>query len=321
MLMLLQKNTIFTFLILIAYVNLYGQQLPLYTQYQHNWSMLNPATVNMKYFEDLDLFTVGASYRMQWLKKSYTPRVQAVNVEYFLEEQSLLTGGYILNHQTGPIGTTGAYGRIGGILSDESDRGGLAVALNFGAMQFRVDPNKIKTEDPLLDRCACTKIIPDVGFGLFYFKTDLYYGTGPKIEYFYAGISMPQAFNFATNFNVSSTEQIKALRVRHYYGMAGFQWVFSEFLQAEPSFWVKYTPNAPTNVDFNLKLRFVPDDSRYFSFLIGAGYSTSKTIHLLATLNFPSISISYGFDQGFNSYSAFFGPAYELSVTYVLDND
>ena len=125
-----------TILVLLIFLiqDVIAQQLPLFSQYRENYIAINPAMVSTEYLLYEQDLSFGASYRNQWREFEGAPETQFIRGEYLLDNGGfgLLTGGYLINDQTGPIGLTGIYGRIGGIFTGDPYYGGIAVGLSLG---------------------------------------------------------------------------------------------------------------------------------------------------------------------------------------------
>ena len=56
-----------------------AQQLPLFTQYRENATIINPAAMESDFFAYGNNVTLGASYRAQWVGLSGAPRTQTIH--------------------------------------------------------------------------------------------------------------------------------------------------------------------------------------------------------------------------------------------------
>ena len=163
-------------LLLGAATQSFSQQLSLFTQYRENQTIINPAAVGSNFLSYEQNLSFGISYRVQWQGFEGSPKTSLLRGEYLFDNGgsvSLITGGYIISDQTGPTGFTGAYGRIGGVLSDDPYYSGLSVGLSFGAVQYRVNSSEIRLRQggDILDGKDVNQIYPDVGVGVFAYTT------------------------------------------------------------------------------------------------------------------------------------------------------
>ncbi len=310
-------------LILGYSIQVTSQQLSLFSQYRENQTIINPASVGSSYLAYEQNLSFGASYRLQWKGIESAPSTATLRGEYLYKNGgpvSLLTGGYLMNDQTGPTGFTGLYGRIGGLLSDDPYYGGIAAALSFGMVQYRVNVSEIRLRQPndILSTDDQQKIFPDVGLGVFAYKK--LEGGFFNDDYVYGGVSVPQAMGLDLRFKDDGGD-FSSKRIQHFYAMLGYYKFLGRNGFIEPSAWVKFTPNAPVNVDFNIRYQMAQ------GFWVGAGGATSGSFH--SELGFVigenlsldnSLRIGYGFDYYFKSYGPYVGGAHEINITYSLES-
>ena len=314
----MNKFGLLAFLFILAF-DLQGQQLSLFTQYRENAGIINPAALEADFFGFGQNLTFGASYRAQWVGLSNAPTTQTLRGSYFARDMSgvsLLFGGHLINDQTGPTGFTGLYGRIGGVITDDAEYGGLSIGLSVGVVQYRVKASEITLRDPndILGNDNKTQIFPDVGVGIYYYNSLGRFGT----DYFYAGVSIPQVIGLDLTFQDADGE-FSTKRVQHFYGMLGMYKFFGDDSFIEPSVWVKYVQNAPISIDANIRYQTAS------SIWIGAGGSSSKAVHLEAgfLLNgndaYNNLRIGYGFDYSFNTFGPTAGTTHEVNLTLSID--
>lgn len=300
-----------------------AQQLPLFTQYRENTSLINPASFSHDFLLYEHNLSFGASYRRQWADLESGPQTQTIRGEYIFSEMgsfALVAGGYLLNDKTGPTALTGAYGRVAGIITDDPYYGGLSVGLSAGAVQYRVNVSEIRLREPgdVLGMDDQSQIYPDVGLGVYYYK--LLDGGGFLDEsHFYTGISVPQVMGLNLEFE-DENSQFYTRRIQHFYGLIGlYKYIGDGYL--EPSVWVKYAPNVPVNVDFNLRYQMASN------FWLGAGGSSAGAAHLEAgmligeNVGFDNnFKIGYGYDYNFSSFGPFAGSTHEINLSYSFGN-
>jgi len=315
--------TLVVCLLLGAVTQLASQQLSLFSQYRENQTIINPAAVGNNFLAYDQNLSFGLSHRVQWQGIEGAPKTSTLRGEYLYPTGgavSLLSGGYIVNDQTGPTGFTGLYGRIGGLLSDDPYYRGISVGLSFGAVQYRVNSSEIRLrqDGDILDNQDVNQINPDVGVGVFAYT--LMDGGFFNNDYLYGGISIPQVLGLDLTFKNEKGE-FATRRVQHYYAMIGLYKFFKDDGFLEPSVWVKYAANVPVNVDFNLRYQLAQN------FWLGLGGSTAKTMHIEGgillgeNLGFDNtVKIGYGYDYSFSAFGPFTGGAHEINVSYSLDD-
>lgn len=312
----------------------FAQQLPLFTQYRDSWTQLNPATPYNGYINYEHKLAIGISHRQQWFDADLigAPVTSLIQFQYVSEAQNFHTGGYILNDQTGDIGTTGIYGNFAyqlGLGKGRVDQT-LSIGLNGGLVQYRVDiPDGLRTHNGVGNTFSETIWYPDFGVGMFYNYDDR----------FYTGVSIPQVMglNLTLRNDANPDDAFDITRVRHYYAVIGgyfdFDFFENESSFLEPSIWIRYVDNVPLSVDVNL--RYKPSDY----FWIGAGIGSAsiysgirdqdivdplkKVLHLEAGVVAPRLSkkdgnlkIGFGYDVQLSEYLVNFGNSAEVHVIY-----
>lgn len=295
-----------------------AQQIPLFTQYESNFGIINPAAPPEDFFTHHNTASVGLSYRQQWVDITNSPSTQVLHGEYFAADHTgvvPIVGGYILNDQTGPTGLTGAYLRIAGVITGDAEYSGLSVGLSAGAVQYRIKTSDLKLHDANDVRADAdrSQLMPDIGLGIFYYqRLDGLIDN----DYFFSGISVPQVFGF--NFSVPRTDgSLNIVRTPHYYAMLGWYHFTGNDSYIEPTAWLRYVPNAPFSVDINLRYNIGG------SFYVGTGASTSGTIHAETGLFLGknngwanNFKLGYSFDLPLQSYGSYTGTSHEFHVGY-----
>jgi len=317
-----------------------AQQLPLYTQYRDNWTQINPASLYNGYINYEHDVAIGISHRQQWTDPDLigSPISTMAQFQYVVEDYNFFTGGYIVNDQTGNIGTTGIYGNfayqipLGKGRIDQT----LSVGISGGLVQYSVDLSMLEMTATNAYLGLSEKIFyPDFGAGLFYHYDDK----------FYAGVSIPQLFglNLEVRNTVKPENPFTLMRVRHYYAVIGgyfdFDFLEGETAFIEPSLWIRYVENVPLSFDVNI--RYKPSD--YFWLGVGYGSATvlptvrtqvntdprpsiapnKHILHLEAGVTLPyifqpegNLKIGFGYDVQLSEYLNNFGNSFEIHVIY-----
>lgn len=294
-----------------------AQQLSLFTQYRENATIINPAALESDFLTNGYNITFGANYRRQWAGQENTPETQSVRMSYIKADSrsvALTAGGYLLNDQTGPTGYTGIYGRLGTVISQDPESGGISVGLSAGYVGYRVNSSELRlqTEGDPLAGVDQGQSHPDIGLGLFAYRYANDYNM------FYGGISIPQLLGFDLTFQ-NDDGQFDVTRLRHYYGMAGWYWFTGQDSFLEVSSWVKYVEGAPLNAD--ISVRYQLPSAPY----MGMGISTAGNFHFEAGINVgqsydaeTNFRVGYGFDYSFSSFGPSVGGTHELQLAVSL---
>lgn len=303
---LLQLSFLFSLLFFAGKLD--GQQLPLFSQYQNAYSLLNPAAMSGNFLRYDASVQASSLYRYQWTGVDGAPRTFLVNGNYFNEDYNFLTGASITQDQTGALSHLGAYVRAGYLIRF-SRRSFMTLGLNAGFLQYKVDGEQLKFNNPDDNvNVSLTRFSPDFSFGATY-----YYQTRSK-DYYYAGLSVPQTFGFNLQFR-NDQNGIDIQRVRHYYALFGSAFSLTDDSWLELSSWVKYVENSPIHADLNLRLEY-----RQILWF-GIGGSTAGAAHVeLGTFidmgDFNFLQIGYGYDHFLQKYGPRFGGGHEISLSY-----
>ena len=301
---------LYIFLILVFSVQLAkSQQLPIFTQYQEAYSLLNPAAISSNYLKyDLNM-TTNALYRYQWVGIEGAPRTLIASHEYLNEDYNFLVGGSITNDQTGPTGFIGLMGRFS-YLIQLSRNSFISTGVSAGVVQYRVKGDELDFfEQDEVEAAGLNAYRPDFAFGAVW-----YYMPNRGNRYF-AGISIPQTFGFNLAFRTDDNE-FNIQRVRHYYAFGGVQFALDNDSWIETDVWLKYVENVPFHFDVNFRYEYRR------TFWVGAGGSMAGAAHLETGVIWDIdggsyLRIGYGYDHFFTRYSPAFGDAHELKVAYV----
>lgn len=316
--------TITAFLLILLAMDLHAQQLPLFTQYRENIGIINPAAVSTDYFLYENAMSFGATYRAQWVGLENGPRTQTLRGDYIYtdgDNVGFISGGHIINDQTGPTGFTGMYGRFSAIISDNPYYGGIVGGLTFGAVQYRIKGSEIRLRElnDVLGGMNQSQWFPDVGLGIYYYKFIQNRGFFDD-THVYGGLSIPQVFGLNLEFE-NEEGNFETQRVRHYYAVAGFIKQFRNEGYVEPSVWVRYVENGVLNADFNV--RYQTGSTIWF----GIGASTNKNLHFEAGLLIGqnagldnNLKIGYGLDYSYSTFGPTAGAAHEINISYSFGN-
>jgi type IX secretion system PorP/SprF family membrane protein len=317
----MQKIVFYTLFLLQA-AQSKAQQLPLFTQYREYHSVLNPATISSDYITDQYTAAFGASVRTQWVAIDRNPKTQILRGEYFIPSGGnfhLITGGYLMNDQTGATGFTGAYGRVAVLASADPSYSGVAMGLSIGATQFRLSTDNIIFAQGAEGIQNYRQIYPDLSIGIFGYGSLSDKGNGGD-NILYGGVSVPQLLGLNLNFRSEQNKEFSVQRIAHYYALVGYYKYIGENSLIEPSAWLRYVKGAPIGVDFNLRGQLSS------TIWLGAGFSTTRVLHTeigflmgenLGLDNFR-VKIGYGFDHAFNTVAPYFGTTHEVNLSILL---
>ena len=269
---------VFAWLIVLSF-EAEAQQLPQYSQYLINDYVLNPAIAgNKSYFE------TKSNHRFQWVGITDAPRTFILSMHGPLKTENMGVGGYLFTDVTGPTSRFGVYGSYAyHIQLNETMK--LSMGLFGGIMQYNIDGSKItlvdKT-DPLGSTGIESILIPDAGFGLYWYTED-----------YYLGASIPQLLQ--NKLKLSDTTNLTGKLNSHYYVMGGYIFKAGSDFEIEPSFLMKMVIPVPVQFDISGKVIYQK------MVWVGASYRTFDSMSAL---------VGYSFEE-----KIFFGYSYDFTLS------
>ena len=270
-------------LILISILTTVGfaQQFPLQSQYQFNYSSINPAAVG-----ENDYYNARASFRKQWVGLTDNP----IGTELLTLTKGFGKNGLgvtVFNDKTG-----GAFNKSGLALSYSHrvnfEGSELYLGISAGSSKINIenitDPALINTDD----------MIAEASFGAYY-----------KIKNFKVGVSIPGMLNA----NMELTESSKNTLDRHFYTMIAWQEKLNDQWSVYPSILIKTTANhRQIDANINVKLR----DKLWF----GTSYRQDFGPTLYVGIDFGRLLSVYSHDISTNEVAAYSNGSHEFTIGY-----
>ena len=277
----MRKLTVLIFITLFSFEG-FSQQFPLQSQYQYNYSVINPASVVENNFT-----TMRASFRQQWVGFSDNPiATQLLTVNRGFGKNGL--GFTIFNDETG-----GAFSKSGISLSYahkvKFSKSELYLGVSGGASKINLadisDPSIINTND----------YIPEVTFGAFY-----------KINDFRLGFSVPGLLNANMELTNSNDNTIYS----HFYTMLSYNYSINDFLALYPSILVKTNYEGRNQVDANINFKI--RNKIWF----GTSYRQDFGPSVYIGIDFGKLFSIYSHDISTNEISSYANVSHEFTVGY-----
>ncbi len=261
--------------------------------------MQNPLYYNPAYAGSRQSLSFVSLARFQWVGYNGSPMSQWFSVHSPILGNNLGIGGHFVNDNIGSRNRTAAYVDLSaGIrLNKKGDR--LAAGLSGGADFMSFDFSSLNVtdiNDPYYgQRFSSTK--PNLGAGLYYY--------GDK---HYVGISSPRLFE--AKFE-DATTLVTTLNKRHFFFAAGGVFDLNSVLKLKPSTMIKYTPDAPLTMDFNLSLMM------YDKLWFGTMYRYNESVGVTAIVTIKKcIQVGYGYDFPINGLMKYQSGSHEILLTY-----
>jgi type IX secretion system PorP/SprF family membrane protein len=187
----------------------------------------------------------------------------------------------------------------------EKFRVAMGLSAEFKRQQMHWDMvNPLIPIDPNLPELPGNKMLPNFGAGLYI-----------DADKFYVGVSTPRLLENKLDYtNGVGTLTTSAKQKRHLYFMGGFIMKINDDVKFKPAALVKYTDNAPLEIDFNTSFLF---SERLW---LGATFRTGDSFDLTAQIIFKNFRIGYAYDYTLTQQNAYSRGTHEILITAELDN-
>ena len=276
----MRKLIVLIFIIFVSEIT-YSQQFPLQSQYQFNYSVINPAII-----VENNYTSVRASFRQQWVGFSDNPiATQSLSVYKGYGRNGL--GVNVFNDETG-----GAFNKSGLSLSyahkvnfPEYE---VFLGISCGASKVNIsnisDPSIINSND----------VIPEVTFGAYLKHKD-----------FRFGFSIPGLLNE----NMELTNSNENTLYSHLYTMVSYRHQVNDFLTLFPALLLKSTENR-SQIDLNLNLKIRN------KIWVGTSYRQDFGPSLYVGVDFGKLFSIYSHDITTNEAYSYSNGSHEFTIGY-----
>lgn len=262
----MKKINLLTILLIIAWqVN--AQQYVQYTQFMFNKIALNPAYAGSKQGP-----TISGLHRTQWVNLEGAPVSQSFSFHTPILGDKLGLGVSIHQDDIGP--TNSWFYNLQYAYRIPIGKGHLAMGIQGLIRSYRVDwaeVTAIQSNDPLFGATGDHKFLPNIGLGLYY-----------HTDQFYAGASLPRLLRGDLTFSGTAAPNADfSYEERHGLLMVGGILPINDKIKFKPDGLLKYTPNAPLDIDLHAGLIFID------LFNIGVTYRVGGTTGIRRTFRTP----------------------------------
>jgi len=277
----------------------FAQQDVQFTQYMFNMNAVNPA-----YTGSRDAISGVALFRTQWVGFDGAPVTQSINVNSPFLNDKLGIGLTVLNEKIGPLKQTGIFTDFAYRIRFE--KATLAMGLKAGADIFQAgfnDLNVINSGDNQFQTNVSSKLLPNLGFGIYY-----------HAERYYFGFSTPKLVqnNIDVQTGSSAMSQIEVHKM-HYYFIGGYVRDINSFIKFRPTTQIKFTYGAPVSVDANASFLF------YDKLWLGAMYRLGDAVGMLVQFQFnPQLRAGYSYDYTTSKLNKYNNGTHEIMLGYDL---
>jgi type IX secretion system PorP/SprF family membrane protein len=284
--------------------------------FRENQFLFNPAMAGTE-----KVSVIQSTFRKSFTNISGSPLSAIVSYHTYLKEKNIGLGGYIFNDFTGPSSYTGLnFSFAYHIVFSEyrrgvSERKVLSFGLSASAVQYRLNGNKIKLDQPQDDaifRTRGTQFFPDAAFGAHY-----------RSKRVFATLAIPQLLHLEVPLRGQDGEKIRLRKMQHYFAMVSYKIYVGDNQHKEyptylePGFNVHYVIGAPPQIVTTA--RFGLDEL----FFIGAGYRSMTTVVLEGGVTISKrVNIFYSYDHGAGKWvRQDIGQTHEIGVSVKFAKD
>jgi type IX secretion system PorP/SprF family membrane protein len=288
-------TAILLFTAIAGFGNLYGQQMPQYTQYMFNDFVINPAIAGVH-----DFFQIRTNHRFQWVGLVDPPLTNSIAFYGPHENLDMGYGGYIYNDVTGPTSRTGFTGSYAYNIAINSEMR-LSMGISVSLLQYRIDGTALNPKDvsdPSILNLVSTSYMPDAGLGAYLYAED-----------FYVGLSVAQLLNNKVKAfdNPDGLNRLKT----HINLTGGYRYEINNDWALEPSLMIKGT--APKELSFDVTARV-----DWKKMIWGAvSYRLQDAVAILIGYSYEeTLLFGYAYDIGITSIRKYNSGTHELMIGY-----
>lgn len=295
------KKILSIIILAVATITVFGQQDPMYSQYVFNGLIINPAYAGTR-----DVLCTSILYRDQWAGLPGAPKTGILSVDAPIKNKNVGAG---LTVEFDKIGIT-SHTAFNGIYSyrlrfaNSSLVFGLQAGLGFSNSNFSSVRYSDGTQNDVAFQNDFHDVLPNFGFGLYYFS-----------DRFYAGFSVPQIAGYAIqNALYHKTESAYLDLANHYFINTGYLFDLTPDIKAKPSILLKYVRGAPVEMDLNGIVWF------YDIVAAGISYRSFASLDFILQVRASrQFSIGYAYEYATTKLNTFSSGSHEIMLQYFFD--
>lgn len=270
-----QKTHLLLFFFMCLVKLCYSQQDPQYSQYMFNPLVLNPA-----YAGSREVLSSVLLYRNQWVNMDGAPLTITASINSPLKKKKTGLGFHVISDKIGPSTTTQYMGSFAYRI--RLGQGKLAFGLRAGLYTYRYDWSKVEYKDKadVFNSQTITQYVkPNFDFGLYYYNRS-----------FYSGIAISH-LSLSKNNATTQLSEFQNRSALHVVANLGKAFELNKEITFRPSAVVRYTANAPLNIDVNASVLL---DERIW---LGLGLRSNQDVVIMAEYNITELMrIGYSYD-------------------------
>ncbi|MCL3780135.1 type IX secretion system membrane protein PorP/SprF [Prolixibacteraceae bacterium JC049] len=302
----MRMKRIFSFLFLFIIINLAAtaQQDPQFSQNMFNHANINPGAVGAGEAVDISLIS-----RIQWAGFPGAPKTNifGANAPFSLWGAQHGAGVEFMSDQWGYFENVNV--KLSYALRKEVGNGNLGVGFSLNFFNWAIDPSNkngelfLPASDVAIPSSKVSKMVTDIGFGVFY-----------KDRNFYAGASVSHINRPAVKSQDGQSEMF--FFERHYYLTAGYNiQMASPLFELKPSIFLKSDPTGVRGGQIDLNTNIVYDKKHWggISYRLNEGF-----VLLLGTELANGLRLGYAFDITTSKLTAGTYGSHEFHIGYSI---
>ena len=216
-----------------------AQQDPLFSQYQFNTLVINPAYAGTR-----GMMSLMALSRHQWIGFDGAPSTQTFTMHTPFSGSHVSLGFSIIHDKLIPVNQTGFYGDYAYSIRLSSNSN-LSFGLKGGLNRIVTNMSALSplpgSSDPAYSGGNESLLLPNFGFGIY-----LYH------PHYFFGASVPKLLQNDLSSGGVNQSVLTGHEIRHYFVMGGFVMNVTDQLKLKPSLMMRVAEAAPLSVDLNL---------------------------------------------------------------------
>jgi type IX secretion system PorP/SprF family membrane protein len=290
------RKIIILILVVVCIEYTYGQQLQQFSFRSFDLMNCNPAVAGSRINSQIKLH-----HRSQWVGFENAPQTELLNFNTSISKIGI--GGAVYYDSEVTMKNFGANLMYAYHLF--FNRFNLSLGMTTGILQYQFNLSRLtpyEDNDPLItSKSMHTKLMPDVGGGIFIYNEDFYIGS--SFLYY-----VPSKKFYDDDNNMFSS--------LFYYAMGGYNFKMSKFFNIQIQASYVGTPNFNSQLEFGTRGQFKE------TFLLGVAYRPKDAvIYSLGLKISKSIYITYSYDMVISKLKNCNSGSHELVLTFEFGHD
>ncbi len=289
------KRLLIIVLFSITYVTLTLSQdrSILYSQYQFNGLILNPAYAGRN-----EVFTFALSHRSQWIGFEGAPNTNTLTLHWPMKNIHTALGILGYQEQIGSRKYLSLY--LNYAHRFQVGNGKLSLGLKGGFSSGRFDRIDLGDDTYIFNDNFQKYFLPNFGLGIYYYTRQ-----------FYAGASVPLILGYKDGGETVGLQIYHDFKKYSYYFTTGYSIPLNNLIKLQPSVLVHYEISYSIEPDFNINVEYKN------IFIAGLSYRPQEAFVLLfnSRIGYQTrFGISYDF--GLGALSNYHHGSFEISLQY-----